>query len=125
MNKKKVLFMIGANELAEHKDIFITAVKKRIDLFKENSDKLDVDICLYPSDRNEWHKLNPGLAKELFELLDEAAEGKNINLGEIEIAEAGKKAEVYDAYYGSPSFMPLYFTGDNKPVMIADMSINL
>ncbi len=123
MDKKRVLFMIGINEMAEHKDILINAVQRRLKVFSDSSDKLDADICLYPNDRNEWNKLNPELSKELFALLEKASEAENINITVIEPDAGVKRTEEYDAYYGSPSFMPLIFTGSNKPVMIADLEV--
>ena len=123
MDKKRVLFMIGINEMAEHKAVLIDAVQKRIALFKENKEKLTADIGLYPADKDEWKKLNPELSSELFELLEKAAEEENINLVDIAADEGEKRSEDYDAYYGSPSFMPLQFSGKNKPVMIADLEV--
>ncbi len=123
MDKKHILFMIGINEMAEHKEVLIDAVQKRIALFKENKDKLNADICLYPSDRNEWKKLNLELSEELFRLMDAAAEEDNISLIDITVDAGEQNAEKYDAYYGSPSFMPLQFSGKNKPVMIADLEV--
>ncbi|MCR4584378.1 MAG: hypothetical protein K5686_01515 [Lachnospiraceae bacterium] len=122
--KKKILFMIGANELAEHKSIFIRAVKERLDLFCANADRLEVDLCLYPSDRDQWRKIDAGSAEKLFELLEEA-KTKGICIKEIAPKDGENEAENYDAYYGSPSFMPLHFTQCNKPAMIADMSIGI
>ena len=120
--KKKILFMLGVNELAEHKDVLIEAVRRRLDIFSENADKLDVDLCFYPADRKQWLGLNPGLAESLFEMLEKAKD-KGISITEISPKEGEQAAQKYDAYYGSPSFMPLFFTGSNKPVMIADLGI--
>ena len=120
--KKKILFVLGANELAEHKDIIIDAVKKRIEIFRENADKIDVDVCLFPADREEWRRLDAQIADELFGLLDKAA-ADGLHITQISPGEAESAADKYDAYYGSPSYIPLHFCDCRKPVMIADMTV--
>ncbi len=121
--KKRVLFMIGINEIAEHKDDFLEAVKKRADTLRESSEKINVDICLYPAAREEWLEFEPVMSQELFGFIDELALEDGFDLITIEPKNAEKAAEKYDAYYGSPSFMPLQFWISKKPVMIADLSV--
>lgn len=120
--KRKILFMLGANELAENRSLIIGAVKKKLEILGA-AEGISVDIALFPDDRDEWRKIDRDLAEELFSLIDNAAAKPFIDLVHIEPDKGEIKAADYAAYYGSPSFMPLNFINEDKPVMIADLRV--
>ena len=120
---KSILYCIGANELEEHKELLTDAVKNRLRIFSEAGNDLDMKICLYPPDREEWKRINRALAEKLFKVA--AEEGRQFVelFGNVPL-EAERIAEGFDAYYGSPSpFVPA-FTLQKKPVMISDYSVD-
>ncbi len=121
---KHMLYMIGANELAEHKDVLISSVKDRLDTFRENKDNLKVTIALFPSNRDEWKRVAPELSEELFSMIDSAANEDLFDIRTILPTEGEAVTEEYDAYYGSPCFMPPHFVSKKKPVMICNYDLN-
>lgn len=134
-SKKKLIYMIGVNELAEHKDILIDAVKKRFETFAENGDQINVSIELYPADLGQWEGVDPELSKRLFDMVRDYAantwcefdeEGfrnpSGVGFGPLKERYTTIASE-YDAYYGSPSPLALMFTHEKKPVMIADLNV--
>ena len=107
--KKRVLFCIGLNELTEMGDAFFGALEGRLGLFKENSEKLDMEIILYPPDKKAWLAAEPERAVRFFE-----------ETGDIKMAADRDQ----DAYYGSPSPYVLEFSQSKRPVMIADFKLD-
>ena len=122
---KRMFFCIGANELTEHGDILIQAVRDRLGIFKESASKLSFSIALYPDDRSLWTGVNEQLSKELFDIIDSAMDSKEFDEIHVTAREADSIASCYDAYYGNPSpFVPA-FTAQKKPVMIADLEVEI
>ena len=120
---KSILYCIGANELEEHKEVLTDAVKNRLRIFSEAGNDIDMKLCLYPPDREEWRKVNRTLAEKLFKLAADAG-GQFVELSGNVPLEAERIAEGFDAYYGSPSPLVPAFTLQKKPVMISDYSVD-
>lgn len=119
LEKKRILYCIGANELTEHKDNLIKTITERFEIFHQNSEKIDTTILLYPSDKQLWRQVDLELSDKLFNILDsEVKDG--VKYIEISPMNADAIAEKYDAYYGSSSPLVPAFVTQKKPVMIAN-----
>ena len=120
INRKRIIYCIGANELSEHGDILINTVTNRFDIFKENKDRIRTTITLYPDDKQQWTNVNPELAEKIFELIDkEVSEGLFDKLKLIP-KETDDTAMEFDAYYGDSSPLVPAFVMRKKPVMIVN-----
>ena len=116
--KKKLLYVIGLNELSEHKQDIAEKVKYRLETFRENGEGIEVTVKFFPEDKSLWDKVDSKLTNEVDRLIKtyglKAAIGAHASPEEI---------SVYDAYYGSASpYVPL-FVEKKKPVMIADYNL--
>ncbi|MCR4792574.1 MAG: LicD family protein [Lachnospiraceae bacterium] len=124
--KKKMLFGIGISEMAEHPDIFLKSIEARLVTFRNASPDTNVSIALYPSDRDEWKRINTDLSEEFFRTLDNAVSSEEtvrILSTEYIPSDADSITKGFDAYYGSSSpFVPAFAT-QGKPVMIADLTV--
>ena len=119
LEKNCILYCIGANELTEHKNNLIKIITDRLEVFHQNSEKIDTTIFLYPSDKQLWRQVDLELSDKLFNILDsEVKEG--VKYIEISPMNADAIAEEYDAYYGSSSPLVPAFVTQKKPVMIAN-----
>ena len=116
--EKKLLYVIGLNELSEHKQDIAERVKDRLELFREHSEGIEVTVRLFPKDKSLWDKVDRELTNEIDSLIEACGlEEKHDSLTKEE------ETDIYDAYYGSASpYVPL-FVERKKPVMIADYSI--
>ncbi|SEF67547.1 Phosphorylcholine metabolism protein LicD [Butyrivibrio sp. Su6] len=110
---KRILFCICPYEIKEHQDIITDALKERINIFKNTSDKIAVTICSYPSDDS---------CAQL--LLDIAAqEGLICDYIAYDLTDLDEIAMSFDAYYGSASPLVPVFAEHKKPVMISNYSV--
>ncbi len=117
--KKRVIFGIGANELAEHSEIIVRAIEQRINIFVENSERIDVSVYFYPNDTEKWRVVGSEHFDEIIALVKKAG----INVVSAKPKESERLSRDYDAYYGSPTpLVPAFFL-QKKPVMIADFDI--
>lgn len=107
--KKRMLFCIGLNELTELGDAFFDAFRGRLGIFKENSGSIDIELIMYPPQKEAWLEAEPELSECFFK--------------EIQEYEYAKKRD-QDAYYGSPSPYVLEFSQSKRPVMIADFKLD-
>lgn len=123
-NKKRILYLLGANELIEHGNTLAASVKDRLGRLTEYGDQVSVEVVLYPYDRSQWDNLDKELSREIYELVDSCASaGKITVIGPVS-SDADEFARSYDAYYGGPSpFIPAFILQE-KPVMLADYSIS-
>ena len=120
---KKLLFCIGLNELSEHPDIFIDSVRKKLSIFDNAGERINISITLYPSDHREWLNINTSVATELFVMIEHPTPKKKTDLIEFIPSQVDEISSGFDAYYGSPSpFVPA-FTAHHKPVMISDFTV--
>ncbi|MBQ9609451.1 MAG: LicD family protein [Lachnospiraceae bacterium] len=132
--KKHMLYLIGLNELSEHRDSILEKIKNRMDIFRENSSSINLDIMLYPMNSDTWNQVDENLTQELLKLIGEYDNSSWCNFNGFE-SEVEKKllssfnetlentVALYDAYYGSPSPFVTLFTYYKKPVMIAEYDI--
>ena len=119
LEKKRILYCIGANELTEHKNNLIKIITDRLEVFHQNSEKIDTTILLYPSDKQLWRQVDLELSDKLFNILDsEVKDG--VKYIEISPMNADAITEEYNAYYGSSSPLVPAFVTQKKPVMIAN-----
>ncbi len=122
-NKKRIVYCIGANELSEHRDMLLDEVAKRIETFKENQDKINTKIMLYPDDRQQWINVDSVLSRQLFGLIDKEIESGLLEYLNLLPKEADNIAAEYDAYYGDSSPLVTAFYIQKKPVMIANYDL--
>lgn len=117
--KKKIIFGIGLNELAEHADSVVESVKKRINIFAEANNSVEMFIYLYPNDIEIWKTFDSGLFDRIYAIIKKA--GVKIIISPPR--ESDKISCEYDAYYGNPSPLVPAFIAQKKPVMIADYDV--
>ncbi len=114
--KKKLLFVIGIDEVTESGEAFIPRVEEKLKLLNSSKDRLEIDICLYPENKDVWE----AVAKERYGELMKTLNGWNL----VSVTKAGKiYLDEYDAYYGNPSPYAHRMNYDWKPVMIMDIEI--
>ena len=116
---KRLLFCIGANELMEHTNTIVASVNKRIKLFLESRDHINISVFFYPNNQNEWNQVNKELSSKIFSTV-ETAGMEVISISPIDSDDIAKN---YDAYYGSPSPIVPAFITQHKPVMLANYDI--
>lgn len=120
--KKKLLYVIGANELAEHKNV-LDAVRDRMEIMKASKDELDIAVAFYPPQKEDWRGVDNETVDRLLGLIKEyTAEDWCM---EVDLSQSDWDAleGSCQAYYGSTSPLVLLFSRAKKPVMIADYAI--
>ncbi len=122
--KKKILFCLGANEMAEKKDELLNSLNSKISVFEEAKESVDLSLILYPADRNEWKAVDENLANSIFELLDYAGSKGVFSVDSSKPTKADELADCFDAYYGSPSPYLCAFRIKKKPAMIANYALD-
>ena len=121
--KKKLLYCIGLNELAEKKEILINAIRSRLEIIKANLDKISTNVILWPMDRSVWTDSNADLSGELFDILSDMKQNEIIEFSDTQETDISVYVKAFDAYYGSASPFVPEFTIAKKPVMIADYEV--
>lgn len=119
--KKNLLFMIGANELAEYGGQASAFLCKKLDILRENTGALEVTFCLYPPDLADWEdSLREQVEPFVCEIEAALEWGGLCDLRENSTEEI---VDACDAYYGSASPLVVEFVRAKKPVMIADYRV--
>ena len=119
--KKTILFMIGANEVAEYGEKAGEYLQKKFAVLRENADSVDVLISLYPPDPEVWEaSLGEKAGAFLSQIETELSQFGYCDLRENSLSEI---AAGCDAYYGSASPLVVEFVRAKKPVMIADYRV--
>ena len=132
--KKHMLYLIGLNELSEHKDNIIEKIRNRMEIFKDNSSSINISIMLYPMNCDTWNRVDEKLTQDMLNLIGEYEDSSWCKFYgfESEIRDEltnsfnetiEKTVVLYDAYYGSPSPFVTLFAYNKKPVMIAEYDI--
>lgn len=122
-SKKSILYCLGLNELAEHKDNIEDKIKDRLEIFENNKSGIDVDVMLFPSDSNIWKKTDERLTERVLEVLKEYSQKGLCKIIDSGIIVDVNSVDNYDAYYGSASPMVPAFSVRKKPVMIANYDV--
>lgn len=113
--KKKLLYCIGINLMAQEADI-VEKVREKLEIFAKNNDKVSIDVAMFPNDLCQWKKIDAQKCEKILAMIEEYSE-KNIcrmnknSCNNVDVTE-------YDAYYGSASPLVLNFHEKLKPVMI-------
>ncbi len=108
--RKEMLICIASYEPFENPHTYRDALHLRLQLLKENADKINVSVCVYPYESTD---------KATSELIND------FGLKHIKYPSGNLNAlcQKFDAYYGSaPPLVPV-FAERKKPVMIADLEI--
>ena len=122
-DRKKLLYVIGLNEISEHPEDIADKVKDRLETFREHGEGIEVTVGFFPGDRELWQQVSEKLTNAIDKLIEAALKEGGFLAGKVSEADMAAAADNYDAYYGSASpYVPL-FTGRRKPVMIADYGI--
>ena len=119
--KKNILFVIGANELAEYGEQAAAYLRGKLDILKENTEVLDVTFCLYPPDLADWEESLREQVEPFIQEIEAALEWGG--LCDLRENDPDEIVEACDAYYGSPSPLVVEFVRAKKPVMIADYRV--
>lgn len=128
-SQKTILYCIGENELANLGKRALAHVESRLQIFADNHENLQVQICFYPPRLSDW-EVDLQRVKTLTEMLRTYVETNKAwctleKLQEQEDLAAYRErlAMNGDAYYGSPSPYVHAFTLREKPVMLASTDI--
>lgn len=120
--KKKLLYCIGLNEVAEKRSNLIDRINQKMLVLDNNRDKIDVDIFMFPTDYDLWMKTDAEMTRKILGLFNEYNQ-KKLDVYDNDLNDYESIADGYDAYYGSPSPLVPVFSQLNKPIMIADYNI--
>lgn len=128
-SQKTILYCIGENELANLGKRALAHVESRLQIFADNHENLQVQICFYPPRLSDW-EVDLQRVKTLTEMLRTYAE---INKAWCTLEKPQEQEDLAayrerlamngDAYYGSPSPYVHAFTLREKPVMLASTEI--
>ena len=129
-SQKTILYCIGENELANLGKRAFAHVESRLQVFADNHENLQVQICFYPPRLSDW-EVDLQRVKTLTEMLRTYAE-TNKAWCTLEKPQEQEDFAAYrerlamngDAYYGSPSPYVHEFTLREKPVMLASTDID-
>ena len=122
-SRKKILYCIGLNELSEYKGTVVDSIRKRFEIFKENCDSIQITVCLYPEDTEEWNKIDQSVTFELTRLIQEYGKEAWCERQELKKSDFDSLTAGHDAYYGSASPLVPLFTHQKKPVMISEYGV--
>ena len=128
-SQKTILYCIGETELANLGKRALAHVESRLQIFADNHENLQVQICFYPPRLSDW-EVDLQRVKTLTEMLRTYAE-TNKAWCTLEKPQKQEDLAAYrerlamngDAYYGSPSPYVHAFTLREKPVMLASTEI--
>ena len=128
-SQKTILYCIGETELANLGKRALAHVESRLQIFADNHENLQVQICFYPPRLSDW-EVDLQRVKTLTEMLRTYAE-TNKTWCTLEKPQEQEDLAAYrerlaincDAYYGSPSPYVHAFTLREKPVMLASTDI--
>ena len=99
--KKKLLYLIGVNELYEHGDNVFSVIRNKLSIMKQAEERLHITVYFYPECNN---------IEDVTALINEVG---------FDCDNKVPEADNFDAYYGSPSPFVVQFIRNGKPVMIA------
>lgn len=118
--RKRLLFVIGANEVAEYHERAVELLRNKLTVMSNNKDSLEINICLYPPDMDEWESALDNSVISFMDELEQAAEQGGFGFIDLRDTPTEELVEWHDAYYGSASPLVHEFVREKKPVMIAD-----
>lgn len=121
-NKKKMLYVIGVNEIVEHKSV-VDAIHSRLEIMKNACDTLDTTIVFFPPQEEEWKHVNVKRYDQLVDLIEEYSREEWCTYENLDRVDWQELIKNHHAYYGSASPLVLMFTREKKPVMIADYEV--
>lgn len=131
-NLKKLLYCISTYEYAEHTKNFEEAIKNRIAILKENSEKIEVSICLYPNPDNQAMSVRSSdimhegeLTSEFYKRVLTMANKEGITIVSFDKKDIEVFVSGFDAFYGSSCPLVPVFVAQKKPVMIANYELDL
>ncbi|MCR5301108.1 MAG: LicD family protein [Lachnospiraceae bacterium] len=118
--KKTIVWFTALSFLAQNKDRAIEKIRKTIDVFAADSDRLSVVWVTQRMDRLDL--IDAATADDFY---SEVKRYKDKGLGEyisdVPLKEAAGFPDRCDAYYGDPSAMALWFYYKKKPVMLMNV----
>ncbi len=119
---KRILFGVSSYEFYENEEGFESALRSRMEIFKENKECVRADILIYPELASEsrnlsekYRRFNEIVVKMADEFEIGIKRGAELNLPDT--------LNTYEAYYGSSMPLVHRFVACKKPVMLADYSI--
>lgn len=121
---KRLLFVVGANEVAEYHEDAVELLERKLDVMMRAHDGLEVNICLYPPDMDEWERALGECGARFWDKLDEAVAAGDLGFCDLRDTSFEDLMQWHDAYYGSASPLVYEFVRAGKLVMIADYSLS-
>ena len=123
LQKKRLLFVMGANEVAEYHEDIDRLLRDKMEALAANKDAIEVNVCLYPPDMDEWERSLGVRTTKVIDEIELALEQDSFGFIDLRDADIREVVEWHDAYYGSASPLVYEFVRAKKPVMIADFRI--
>ena len=121
--RKKLLYIIGANEVAEYGPEVIAAIRNRMEIMKDARESMDITVAFYPPQMDTWKEVDGDVTEALLGLVDEYTRESWCTRCDLADVNWQELASSHHAYYGSASPMVLMFSQNKKPVMIASYDI--
>ncbi|WP_026520134.1 LicD family protein [Butyrivibrio sp. FCS006] len=121
--KKNLLYCISLYEFTEHADHLLGSIEERLDVLSSASSKINASLCFYPDSFVCSDPLLHDRIVSLKESIIISAKERGIETIPLPSDDVYSFVSSFDAYYGSSSPLVHIFTGQHKPVMIADNGI--
>lgn len=118
-SRKCILYCIGENQLLEGNDDLISIIESKFKLFEQAKEKLDVKICFFPGDMENWKKLNPDRANDILRLVEKYTAYEWCKCCNPDMSGVRELLSECDGYYGDSSPLIPEFVRSKKPVMLA------
>ncbi len=120
---KTIVYFLTVSFLAEHGEKAVEKIRKSLEVFRENSDKIKV-IWITQCIKDNIDKLDKAVADDFRDAVEEY---KNMRIGDyiedMPHSENEQYAAGCDAYYGDPSMLAFRFYYHHKPVMIQSAEV--
>ncbi|MBR3834112.1 MAG: LicD family protein [Lachnospiraceae bacterium] len=116
---KRILFCLGCNDLSESEVDFVSKLQDKLAVFKANHDKLQVGICMYPADIEQWNMVDEeNVVSRVVEAIKELSIEPWCFIVDVSQMDMIDIARDFDAYYGCSSPLVHMFNCEQKPVML-------
>ena len=121
--RKRLLYIIGVNEVAEYGAKVVEAIRNRMEIMKDAGESLDITVAFYPPQMDTWKMVDSGITEKLLNLVDDYTRESWCTRCDLADVDWQGLAFSHHAYYGSASPIVLMFSQNKKPVMIARYDI--
>jgi len=123
--KKRLLFMIGANETQEHPEDAPEFVERQLERFRAMSDRIETTISIYPPDPDVWTESLGDAADAVLKKIEAALDQGWCDYCDYAAATTEELTEAFDAYYGSVSPLCVEYRRLGKPMTLMGETFDL